>query len=1194
MVSPGGNSSAMVTTLLPVAQGELAIPILSNNFVPSLSAGSSVRLRGTSAFLDPDHPTFMKAEPGRETIFDIQSARIGKHYTIEAWEAEQERGGKLFLRAVGPGDVTFAAYVPLVRDVFSFTDLPPEGTGVYHYSYLVTGWYSDPEAADPMRGVNVFIPGIWKDQEQWESQTPVERFQALLAAFRWSLSEKPTTALSTSLYQSFVSDVEWPYPVGGQATVDPNHVLVAVGNTAIDGVAALIDAYAQKEARENPNEKNAWLAAGKTLSNLMQAAQYDLLKEYGKPGGSALIEQQIHQAWYGSEAGSTLWEVVALDPNASGEQPPAPDLTPEQQQALHQQLAALNTAQDGLNQQRLQLTSLQADLYMMWWKIGRAYSSGFGKTPTTTPPWNELKLAIEEILYPELLRSTRTLYCTVAEEQSRLPDANNKVEANRWANVNWSFPKSGGGNLKLADLGLKLKAGESPRFWHPNDPVVLIAGLCRAHKHGEDGRFSDDNTLLCRLPDQTIKGVEIDGQPRITVDALRSKGVNLDPCGAFRNIPEIGTLVHEAFLADPLNAPIMTKALGGNSDAVKQGITELLQRKAGPNKWIGTSPVPFALQPWTQAWTPLFLEWSVKYFPTGVGSGPAREFSLSDWTFNGEHYTWNGTGFDDNYLLPYSGRTFLTPQAPLLFKAKIEKYLEGRSDIDTEQLKKLIATVADWDLMSQNLSGLSDRLITRFSQEAFPPPPCDDMTINCLPHEKAPSITALIGRQFTSLPVLQGSGADVNYFSPVRGGFLKFEKLQVVDEFGQTLNAARPNTPYGFQPFLGQGLSPDAPDKLPFGSVQLPPRIIQATRLNLHFNANDGSGLSTVESVNPNGICGWLLPNHLDVGIAVYDQDGILLGELLALPEPNNWRPRPGPPGPHPPPATPADIPNSTLRGVVSSIAKQNPDVFRDVLRTIDETLWMVDPLGGRKDQFLSVLIGRPLAVVEVQLSLRVDGNPATDCTWNKMVAPPYNPPRKPLHDTGVLTKVPFPVRLGSLQLRDDGLIGYYLPASGYKSLYCVHYPDKVSDEDKYLRRIVNGVPGKLVYQGDIYLKPQVDTVKVALILDPRGKVHAYTGILPVTIAALPGGLVEDFIQHLKVTFHTGPIIADSGTLRLPQPAEEQGTWLFLQRVAPPQDWEVDPIVDADDQARLPEDQLQLREGWLELSGLKEQSSKKD
>ena len=77
---------------------------------------------------------------------------------------------------------------------------------------------------------------------------------------------------------------------------------------------------------------------------------------------------------------------------------------------------------------------------------------------------------------------------------------------------------------------------------------------------------------------------------------------------------------------------------------------------------------------------------------------------------------------------------------------------------------------------------------------------------------------------------------------------------------------------------------------------------------------------------------------------------------------------------------------------------------------------------------------------------------------------------------------------------------------------------------------------------------------------------------------------MEDFIRGLKVTFRTGPVIADPGTLRLPQPAEEQGVWNFIQLVQ--SGWQVDPIVDADDRARLPDDQLQLREGWLELSEL--------
>ena len=824
----------------------------------------------------------------------------------------------------------------------------------------------------------------------------------------------------------------------------------------------------------------------------------------------------------------------------------------------------------------------------------RSNSFRFGEEPPrTTPPWRELKPAIEKTFYPDLFQSTWSLYCAVAEAQMLLPDSNDETLANQWADVHWTFPDKDVGSTTLASLGLKLKAGSFPRFWHPNDPVVLLAGLHRAHKHGEDGRFTDDGKLPCRLPGETITGMNIAGQPRITVAALQAEGVDLDPCGPFLNVPPIPSLVHEAFLADPRNASIMAAALGGNAEAIEQGIRALMQQNGGSNQWIGAAPVPCALEIWTQAWSPLFLEWRVQYCPTGQGPLPAREFSLADWTFDGQQYIWNGTGYDPDYLASYTGRTFLTPQAPLLFKEKIQKYLEGHPDIDTVELKALIAAVADWDLMSQALSGLSDQLITTLSQEAFPPPPADDMSVPCPASGARPDITALIGDEFHGVPLLQGSGAVANYFYPLRGGLFTFQKLQVVDAFGQTLDAARPNSPQGFQPILGQGLAPSkTPANLKFGSVQLPPRIIQSTRLDIRFNANDGSGVSTLESPNPNGICGWLLPNHLDRGIAVYDDAGINLGELLALPAPNNWRPRPGPPGDNPPPATPGGIANPTLRGVVASIAAQTPDVFRDVLRTIDQTLWMVDPLGGRKDQFLPVLIGRPLAVVEAQLALREDGNPAADRTWDKMAAPPYTPPLQPLNDTGVLTKTPFPVRLGSLQLRSDGLIGYYLPSKSYETLYTVHYPDQVSAGDSYLRHIVKREGNNLIYQGDIFLKPEIDQVTVAMILDPRGAVHAYTGILPVAAAELPGGMVEDFIRHLKVTFRTGPIIADPGTLRLPQPAEDQGSWSFLQRVAPPVNWQTDPIVDADDRARLPTDQLQLREGWLELSGLEDVQSR--
>ena len=104
-------------------------------------------------------------------------------------------------------------------------------------------------------------------------------------------------------------------------------------------------------------------------------------------------------------------------------------------------------------------------------------------------------------------------------------------------------PKTqGGGTETLQTLGLKLKAGTTPRFWHPNDPVLLVAGLHRSQKHGEDGRYNPDGTLTCRLPGQTITGMTIPGQPTIDVATMESKGVNLDPCGTLTKVPKISAI----------------------------------------------------------------------------------------------------------------------------------------------------------------------------------------------------------------------------------------------------------------------------------------------------------------------------------------------------------------------------------------------------------------------------------------------------------------------------------------------------------------------------------------------------------------------------------------------------------------------------------------------------------------------------
>lgn len=1183
---PVTGNIANVTTSAAVKPTDLQIGInafdFSNN---NISKGSTVTVIPKSSYLNPFSPTQMNVAPGQNTEIGIQNNNIGTSYSIESWEATTNESGELFLTAVGPGDISFAAYVPSVRDVFSFTDTELPATGLYHYSYMVTGWYSDTKNADPLRGINSFMPEVWATQQDWQGQLLVDRFKTLLQHYKWSLNtdmSKLTTSCATSLYHGLLTDVQWPYTTPGSAGIDGKNVRVAVGNTSVEALSALIQTQAQGDT---------------TLSTLVQAAMYDLLNDYDQQGGMAVLRQKMHQATFGSDPGGATWEVVSKTPENAGDQANPVALTADQATQLNKQLAALNLAQRNLEASKQKLKTMQAELYTTWMKVGMGnspYATGWDGPPTTIPQWDILFPFVQNVIYKNLATDVWNQHCLVSTAQAQLPDSNNETTANTWANTNWTFTSETVTKLTLDQLGLKLKSGTAARFWHPNDPVVMISGANRAQKFGEDGRYNADGTLTCRLPGQTITGIVVPNQPDINIDSITKGGVNLAPFGPYKSIPAIPSLVQEAFFCDPLNASLIANAVKGNAQTIGAAITGLVTPGSTTNAtWAGSSPAPFANMLWQQAWVPLFLEWQVDYFPTRSGTS----FSIADWQFDGEKYTWKGTGTDFKTSMSYKGRTILTPQAPLLVKDKIRAYLKGHPDIDTPALEDLLDTVAGWDIISQTLSGFTDQLITLLTQQAFPPTPVADMTVKCPgPGVTQPSVTALIGDEYHNMPILQSSDINSNSFFPVRGGFARFplHRLQIVDTYGQIFPLAEVNTPsQGFLPIISAGMkpTPNAQNPAPAGALQLPPRIVQSSRLDMRVLANDNSGQDIYTAANPNPVCGWLLPNHLDSGIAVYDENGVSLGELLPLPAPNNWRPRPGAPGANPPPATPDQIANPTLKAVVKTLYSQKGNVFTDMLKVIDETLWQVDPMGGRQDQMLSVLIGRPLAVVQMNLQLNLMGEPAFSQLWNKMAVTDGNTtPAVPkrVKDTGNILNIPFPVKLGSLDLRNDGLIGYFLGdgTTNYSTFYASHYGSSIPASDTFIKPIVTtDNTGAKKYQGDINLQCNGPAVKVTMLVDPRGEVHAYTGVLPVTTAALPGNLIEDFIAQLKVTFQTGPVIADPGTLRIPQPAEDKAVWKWVQATAPGT-WSEQNIMNADDKARMPDELLQLREGWLQLSNL--------
>lgn len=1157
-----------------------------------------------SPFVDPDPKRNIDGEP--PTLM-----RLGRTYLLQPSTEEEAGGGNIwggesktaqepFLRAVGPGDPTFAAWQPGVESVFSMhdnlRDLGVDDTAEHHMTYSVFGWYADAKT-DPLHGLDR------------------EAFDRLMKDNKWSIEGDPATPKpSAILCHGTRFGVSWHSRVVPKRPNinedDWKNLHVGVGHTAIDGLAAILEARSQ----EGVAAAKKTLAAAPLVAELFEAAQYGALPTLDEPGGKVRLDHQIRDHWFGSHPGGIRWEIVAADRVDDDDAPPPP-LTEAQQEWL----AKLNRDQRQLDTALNKLESLQWRLYAQWWKVKR-WSRKPNKNHEPKPELKSLQdwafqaVTDQQTLIKDLAANVPGLRAAQALQRKQVAEDQQKSDAVANAIASWLANQQ---HSLGPDLVLKPNAG--PRFFSPTDPVVVVSGLKRARKHGEDGLHREDGTLLCRLSNQVVtalSGHTTSGLP-VTI-----------PSG--KDIPDLTAIATEAFVLDPANASRLNVA----EDAVA-----VLTAKSPPsatqpplptlnNGAILPSPVGSAA--WEQAWVPMFLNWTVAYYPTVVPPKDdvyAFRFDRDRWQFSsldGDVAVTGGPDYryrDDLHgPLPkplfVSGRTFLTPQAEYRFVEQIKRYVHDHppEGIDEKVVEDFLSNLGNLDVLSQTLSGLNERLIMRRPHSNIPP---------------GSDIADAIGDQYHATPDIEAGEVDPNsekpYFTPIRGGFFHFTKLMVVDAFGQSVdllfgnndgknqgdaqfNLNQQGSWPTFFPCRGRGLTPPetgprfghdvnpVPD--PKSLMMLAPRIVQPARLD--FNLLDGraepaTGNTDVDEYDlvagAQPVCGWVIPNHLDNALTVYDADGYLLGELIlrtviaddktdtATPGKTadestvDWLPAPA--AEHPV-NHPDEIQNSYLRGFVTALlphpgSRIDPaDVgpaFEKMLEVIDSTLWTVDPLGGRSDQSLSVLIGRPLALVRAVLRLRLRGDPVRDqyWGWDYGVTSPDKPgideqtrnERLRAVTAGTIDKKEAPVfevRLGDPDLRNDGLMGYYLDED-FERFHSVHplagdHDRPAGDKDKPKEGVHSCIlPIKDGAYIPLSLRENSRQV-VTMLMDPRGAVHAATGLLPTKTLELPGNYVDDLLFGLRVTFRAGPLLTDAETLRFPRPAERSGTWGWLERTA--------------------------------------------
>ena len=1130
---------------------------------------------GSNSFPDPDRPG--------------QATRIGRSVEAGVWT---ELGGKApWLTATGPSDATFTAFYPNVRNVLGFHDTINQlKNSEGRLSYLVFGWYSD-ASGDPLSPKDAESRRRFVEHSAWSLDSrPLMDFYA---GARGENIVPPDDAAAPEriLCHGFIHSVPWQgYDGQGYVTTPPDSIGIAVGNTAAEAVAALV--------ASRLGEAPGVARGGHEVARLLEALQYQLLTRPVEQDGPH--DRVIHAARFAPHPGGWYWQVTKKEPDQAS----APDggvaepaLTPDQQESL----GKLNVAQRRLDALKRRCASLQCELYALWWKYR------FDQGPYGRPdrfPQRQYRSAIDSVkrdmaaLGEKIVQASKDLKAIKGDSKSKLDP-------------------------------LQLERKPMPDFWQANDPVVLVEGAGRFYKHGEDGRYSDTGELPCRRVKDAISAIDLlsDYSPGIVQHcSVTGFNVKLDFPTAGPAGEAIRALAVEAFLLDPNNARTLAGIASGQGSptaiAVQQAAKQqtlvwnaalhpgvfdplMLQEQSGFN---GVIPSPVGVQQWKSPWSPLYLDWIARWAPdyawppygepkeqlagdAGTGASILSR-ALQSWRLTEGDYQYTPPPEPEPQPEPppvvqFKGRVLVTPQVTLGLQtglatlppgdaqdveaeeANAEAYLTAGSPTGSEvPLPDLLAAVKDWDVLSQALGSFGDLLTQR--RFAFLPPAADlsDKDIAQL----------LGGRRNRAQPNrFKAIPQPAVPFFPMRAGRLLIDHLFVVDSFGHATYLEHANAlPVRHGSFIPPDSTVD--DGI---SLYLPPRLSQPARLMLRMMSPDDTH-DTLAFPAANPICGWLLPLWDEQAIAVFDAQGQALGHLLTIrggSPPVRWERAPGS-GVIDPADPNHGIANVHLRRFVATLVQPGLDdgkAVENLVHVIDATLWAVDPEREKGDEALSVLIGRPLALVRAQLQLELEGSPLYDLQW---------PATASRGETRGWTSVSFPVRLGDLERGSDGLIGFVCdPKPGteaYSNFYAVY--DKISTQYIRADNSVSVQPqfwdmGDKPSSGDFKLPPGK---MLTLLLDPRGGIDVVSGILPALHVTLPARHVQGALAAMQVTFGAGPILDDGIKVRMPLPIQSRGTWSWIH---PPDITREDQVEKVDDRAHLADAPLRIVEGWLKLAG---------
>ena len=612
-----------------------------------------------------------------------------------------------------------------------------------------------------------------------------------------------------------------------------------------------------------------------------------------------------------------------------------------------------------------------------------------------------------------------------------------------------------------------------------------------------------------------------------------------------RDLPEeIEHLVHEANALDPGGVPGYPAVLGGGADADAQAAAATRRDWwtlwSDPTAWrtppagrftlLGVPPCPLAVTRPSRAWVPLHVDYRVQWSPVARG---AAGFPLGELDFEPPE-PWP----DADGARELVGRGLLHDGPAQLLRLAHNRAQSGGFPFP----------VPDWaDACACSLHDLIARIRGTPEGLWFSPSGIDDI----------PPDATVAAESYVPVPLAAGAWA--------------VRDLRVVDAFGRVLALVSGGT----------GPEPRVPAELTAAGapgVVLRPRFTAPLTLDARFldpgGATAADGTPVEVSTGQNPLAGWLAPTPVDGSAELFAPDGRSLGRLAIDPRGGRtaWEDTPQK-GAVATATDPLDrigvAPVARMaRSLIEADRARTPASRSDtalgaLLRLVDATLPLVDATSATGTGHLGLLLGTPLAIVRVLVTVDVDDPQAGRA--------------------GSLASQLTPMRLGSPARLTDGVIAFWVEDQ----------PDRLNPVHPLVAGAAPALPGDdgagpidhpyVATDPVVWVQPGRPRTLTVLVA-PGAQLTFTCGLAPRKTLDLLPEWTELPAGTLTPTLAFDAVLRAPNSLELPTADDINGVWTWYRRAPGETAWTGEELGSDQATAALGSAPARVEDGYLRVT----------